>query len=78
MSLLYQEVGLVYISNILWIMWAKMSSWFLGEELQERLSLAVLKNLEKLPSFAYKLVPEHVETRSLYRDDYPNVEQVSI
>lgn len=55
-----------------------MSSWFLGEELQERLSLAVLKNLEKLPSFAYKLVPEHVETRSLYRDDYPNVEQVSI
>ncbi|KAH8319290.1 hypothetical protein KR067_002918 [Drosophila pandora] len=45
------------------------------EELQERLSLAVLKNLDKLPSFGYKLIPEHVETRSLCRDDYPNVEQ---
>uniref|UniRef100_A0A6P4FPE4 Otoferlin isoform X2 n=1 Tax=Drosophila rhopaloa TaxID=1041015 RepID=A0A6P4FPE4_DRORH len=45
------------------------------EELQERLSLAVLKNMEKLPSFGYKLVPEHVETRSLCRDDFPNVEQ---
>ncbi|KAH8257038.1 hypothetical protein KR038_001739 [Drosophila bunnanda] len=45
------------------------------EALHERLSLAVLKNLEKLPSLGYKLVPEHVETRSLYRDDYPNVEQ---
>ncbi|EDV50618.2 uncharacterized protein Dere_GG15053, isoform C [Drosophila erecta] len=45
------------------------------EELQERLSLAVLKNMDKLPSFGYKLVPEHVETRSLCRDDFPNVEQ---
>ncbi|KAH8378844.1 hypothetical protein KR009_001725 [Drosophila setifemur] len=45
------------------------------EELQERLSLAVLKNLDKLPSFGYQLVPEHVETRSLCREDYPNVEQ---
>ncbi|XP_020816965.1 otoferlin isoform X2 [Drosophila serrata] len=45
------------------------------EPMYERLSLAVLKNLDKLPSLGYKLVPEHVETRSLYRDDYPNVEQ---
>ncbi|KAH8364737.1 hypothetical protein KR084_010757 [Drosophila pseudotakahashii] len=45
------------------------------EELQERLSLAVLKNMDKLPSFGYKLVPEHVETRSLHREDFPNVEQ---
>ncbi|XP_037719293.1 otoferlin isoform X3 [Drosophila subpulchrella] len=45
------------------------------EELQERLSLAVLKNMDKLPSFGYKLVPEHVETRSLCREDFPNVEQ---
>ncbi|KAH8301129.1 hypothetical protein KR018_003081 [Drosophila ironensis] len=45
------------------------------EDMQERLSLAVLKNLDKVPSFGYKLVPEHVETRSLCRDDYPNVEQ---
>ncbi|XP_030384983.1 fer-1-like protein 6 isoform X1 [Scaptodrosophila lebanonensis] len=46
-----------------------------SEDLQERLSLTVLKNLDKLPSFGYKLVPEHVETRSLYRDDYPGLEQ---
>ncbi|XP_030572579.1 fer-1-like protein 6 isoform X1 [Drosophila novamexicana] len=49
-----------------------------SEELQERLSLTALKNLDKLPSFGYKLVPEHVETRSLYRDDSPGVVQGKI
>lgn len=38
--------------------------------------MTALKNLDKLPSFGYKLVPEHVETRSLYRDDSPGVVQV--
>lgn len=44
--------------------------------MKERLSLTALKNLEKLPSFGYKLVPEHVETRSLYRNDCPGIVQV--
>lgn len=44
--------------------------------MKERLSLTALKNLEKLPSFGYKLVPEHVETRSLYNGAQPGVEQV--
>lgn len=48
----------------------------LKEDLVERLSLTALKNLEKLPSFGYKLVPEHVETRPLYCYDRPGIEQV--
>lgn len=44
--------------------------------MKERLSLTALKNVEKLPSFGYKLVPEHVETRSLYHEAQPGVEQV--
>uniref|UniRef100_A0A1A9ZTS0 C2 domain-containing protein n=1 Tax=Glossina pallidipes TaxID=7398 RepID=A0A1A9ZTS0_GLOPL len=48
------------------------------EDLIERLSLTALKNLEKLPSFGYKLVPEHVETRPLYCYDCPGIEQGKI
>lgn len=49
-----------------------------NESLQERLSISVLKNLNKIPSIGYSLVPEHVETRSLYRDDRPGIEQGKI
>ncbi|XP_055841993.1 otoferlin [Episyrphus balteatus] len=47
----------------------------IDEDLQERLSLSVLKNIQELLSFGKRLVPEHVETRSLYRNDRPGVEQ---
>lgn len=47
-----------------------------NEDIKQRLALTALKNLDQLPSFGYKLVPEHVETRSLYRDDVPGIEQV--
>lgn len=47
-----------------------------AEDMKERLSLTALKNIEKLPSFGYKLVPEHVETRSLYNEMQPGLEQV--
>ncbi|XP_011180606.2 otoferlin isoform X1 [Zeugodacus cucurbitae] len=50
----------------------------LAEELQERLSLTALHHLDQLPSFCYKLVPEHVETRTLYRRDCPGIEQGKI
>ncbi|XP_032599154.1 myoferlin isoform X1 [Drosophila grimshawi] len=49
-----------------------------SEELKERLSLSALRNLDKLPSFGYNLVPEHVETRSIYRDNNPGVSQGQI
>ncbi|XP_059219531.1 otoferlin isoform X6 [Stomoxys calcitrans] len=45
------------------------------EDLHQRLSLTALKRLQDLPSFGYKLVPEHVETRSLYRTECPGIEQ---
>lgn len=47
-----------------------------NEDMKQRLALTALQNLDQLPSFGYKLVPEHVETRSLYRDDVPGIEQV--
>lgn len=49
---------------------------FIGESKQERLCLSVLKELHRIPEIGYNLVPEHVETRSLYRNDRPGVEQV--
>lgn len=54
----------------------KLIFLFADEDLQQRLSLTVLKNFENLPSFGYKLVPQHVETRSLYRNECPGIEQV--
>lgn len=47
-----------------------------SEDLTERLSLAVLKNLDRIPEIGFKLVPEHVETRSLYHKDRPGISQV--
>ncbi|XP_061388297.1 otoferlin [Musca vetustissima] len=50
----------------------------LDEDPRERLALTALKNLQTLPSFGYKLIPEHVETRSLYRSECPGIEQGKI
>lgn len=51
--------------------------YYADEPMEERLSLSVLKQLDKIPEIGYKLIPEHVETRSLYRSDRPNIEQVN-
>jgi otoferlin len=45
------------------------------ENFKERLALSVLNNFDRLPGIGYNFVPEHVETRSIYRDDRPGVEQ---
>lgn len=42
---------------------------------KERLALSVLNNFDQIPGIGYKFVPEHVETRSIYRSDRPGVEQ---
>lgn len=46
------------------------------EDKIERLALSVLNNFDKINGIGYKFVPEHIETRSLYRDDRPGIEQV--
>lgn len=45
------------------------------ENMKERLALTVLNSFDKIPAIGYSMVPEHVETRSLYREDRPGVEQ---
>ena len=47
-----------------------------GETIEARLSVSVLRQLHKHPRIGFDLVPEHVETRSLYRSDRPGIEQV--
>lgn len=42
---------------------------------KERLALSVLNNFDKIPGVGFNLIPEHVETRSLYHDDRPGLEQ---
>lgn len=46
--------------------------------IKERLALSALKKFDKIPQVGYKFVPEHVETRSLYRKDRPGIEQGKI
>lgn len=43
----------------------------------ENLALYALRNWQDMPSVGYALVPEHVETRTLYLPDKPGMEQVS-
>lgn len=43
--------------------------------MKERLALSVLNGFDKIPSIGFPMVPEHVETRSLYKRDRPGVEQ---
>lgn len=45
------------------------------ENVKERLALSVLNNFNRVPGIGFNFVPEHVETRSIYRDDRPGVEQ---
>lgn len=42
---------------------------------KESISLEILKNLQCLMNFGYKLVPEHVETRTLYHPKNPGIDQ---
>ncbi|KAL7052520.1 hypothetical protein ACKWTF_004888 [Chironomus riparius] len=45
------------------------------ENVKEKLALTVLNNFNKIPGIGHKFVPEHVESRSLYRKDRPGIEQ---
>ncbi|XP_058456835.1 myoferlin-like [Malaya genurostris] len=45
------------------------------EDLRERLALAVLNNFNRIPILGCHIVPEHVETRSLFHSDQPGIEQ---
>lgn len=45
------------------------------ENIKEKLALSALNNLYKISGIGFPFVPEHVETRSLYRNDRPGVEQ---
>lgn len=42
---------------------------------KERLALSALKRFNEIPGIGFSFVPEHVETRSLYHEDRPGVEQ---
>lgn len=48
----------------------------LKKQTDEHLALAVLNRWDDMPRIGCKLVPEHVETRSLLNPDKPGMEQV--
>ncbi|ERL84734.1 hypothetical protein D910_02159 [Dendroctonus ponderosae] len=45
---------------------------------KENLALEALRNWHEMPVVGFKLVPEHVETRSLFTPDKPGIEQGKI
>uniref|UniRef100_UPI0035900243 otoferlin-like isoform X2 n=1 Tax=Myxine glutinosa TaxID=7769 RepID=UPI0035900243 len=45
------------------------------KDLNEHLSLKVIKQWDEIPAVGCKLVPEHVETRPLYKAEKPGIEQ---
>ncbi|KXJ78396.1 hypothetical protein RP20_CCG004777 [Aedes albopictus] len=45
------------------------------EDLHERVALTALNNFQQIPVIGCHLVPEHVETRSLFHPDHPGIEQ---
>ncbi|XP_055527083.1 otoferlin [Wyeomyia smithii] len=47
----------------------------IAESLRERLALSALKKFDQVPVLGCHLVPEHVETRTLYHSDHPGIEQ---
>lgn len=61
--------------SIAGINFTDMSRVTKDEDKRERLALTVLNNFDQIPGIGYKFVPEHVETRSLYRKDRPGIEQ---
>ena len=42
----------------------------------EHVALIALRSWSEIPKFGTELVPEHVETRSLYSPEKPGIEQV--
>lgn len=42
----------------------------------EHVALVALRSWSEIPKFGAELVPEHVETRSLYSPEKPGIEQV--
>lgn len=43
---------------------------------RQSLALYTLNHWHEMPIVGYRLVPEHVETRTLYNPDIPNLHQV--
>ena len=43
--------------------------------MDEHLALAVLRHWHEIPPIGCALVPEHIETRSLFKPDKPGIEQ---
>lgn len=45
---------------------------------KQSLALYVLNHWQEMPVVGYHLVPEHVETRTLYNPDRPNLHHVTL
>ncbi|XP_052751429.1 otoferlin-like [Galleria mellonella] len=74
----YLDNGTVIVNGVEYKESERDKNYISSSERKENICLSLLRKWHTLPLCGYNLVPEHVETRTLYNPDKPGVDQGKI